>query len=880
MKTFVAILALCASAAAQELVVQDGEIRTAAHEVKAEVHHRVAATTVTQVFENLSERQREGTYFFTVAPGGTIVDFRMWVGDREMHGQMLERSKAEEVYQRYVNRRVDPGILDHVRDNVWRVRVFPILPHGAIKFQTRYLEVLAYEAGSIAYTYPVTVSHEKAQKMDHFSIDVQVEAGTPVRKVDSGKLSTQFKSKTCFAASADRSNVEFQKDLTVRYEVSDGELDLRLMAHRPRAEDGHFLLAVTPNLLKQGEKPLPKEVVYLLDVSRSIDEALLKTLARSVHACLRELAPEDRFNLVAFNAQAKAFQKASVAPTAENLRAAAKFLETLKPSGRTDLEEALGALLAEKAEATRLVFVVSDGEPTAGSLSGRDIVNDALSKVDANTLFFGVRIGQPGVDRTLETLAERSGGECFAAPDADALERTLFSALRRCSRPIMTDVRLDLGGAGAYAVFPARHTRLFVDEQLLVSGRYATPGTHEVILRGRLAGREVEVKRSLEFPEKQERWGSAAFVWAGRQLSSLLGDAFLKAETEDLKKTAIALSKEYRIMSPYTAFLVLEQDEMYAASGLERTADDPRILFMRRKDPRKRARDGENAAGIPEPTKLVKPVDLYAASGDQTPLSSLRWLAVQQDPPKALGEGTRALGETGVQALTLLAYAESYGFQFAEDEFRRIDPAADRIVLALRQAQGKDGAIGRDLFEHVLAAEALSRLLQMRTSDPRVRDTLQKAVSFLSDKPGALDRKGVPALALPLLVRARDLGLEVDPKTIKLAESTLDPASEALYVRARMALDSLADRDPKVLMAVRRVAERGPADPLQAFLGTEALLAWRGTGSVEWKQWKKGLERYRSGRATDGSYLPAKWQDDSRRATTALRVLILSSSGK
>ena len=163
MKTLIALVLLASPALAQDLV-SSGPVRTVAHEVGVEIHDRLAATTVTQVFENLDTREREGTYVFSVPAGAAIVEFQMWINGRVMKGEMIDRKRAEEIYRSIVDRKRDPGIVDHVRDNVWRVRVFPIPANGGqMKFLTRYVEVLPCLSGQVTYTLPFSIPSDPCE---------------------------------------------------------------------------------------------------------------------------------------------------------------------------------------------------------------------------------------------------------------------------------------------------------------------------------------------------------------------------------------------------------------------------------------------------------------------------------------------------------------------------------------------------------------------------------------------------------------------------------------------------------------------------------------------------------------------------------------------
>lgn len=871
MKTFLALVLLASPALAQDLITE-GLVRTVAHDVQVEIHDRIAATSVTQVFENLDGREREGTYIFSVPPGASIVEFQMWIGDRIMKGEMLDRKKAEEVYRSIVDRKKDPGIVDHVRDNVWRVRVYPIMPSGQMKFLTRYVEVLPCLAGQVSYTLPFSLPEDKVRKMDQFSIQVDIHAAAPVTTIDPAGMSVVKKNATRFIAKGDRSNVAFQKDIVVKYESRSEGHDVTLMAHRSGGNDGYFLMSVSPDLTKAAADRVAREVVYVLDASSSIDEKLFKRLCVSIADGLRELGPKDRFNILAFNSDVVRFQDSAVEPSAATFKAAAAFLQKLKPQGRTDLRKALQAAAAGKGALPRVVFVVSDGSASAGCLDPGAIVKEAGEAFNSDTVLYAVQVGLT-TERTLEALARRTGGECVAA-DETGVEQMFRAVQKRFARPIFTSAKIDFGGADVYDVTAPRFQ--YADEPILVSGRYRAPGAHPVEVTGRIGEREVRFSRTLEFPEKHDGWASASYVWAGRRIAELLDEEFLTGESDAIRATVATLSREHRIMTPYTAFLVLETEEMYGQFGLERTAAAERKMFA---EPRRkpRLREGNGVSGLPD-LSVVKVVDPLAASAESSLLESLRWLAANMGKLTPFKEGGVTLTQTGVTALALQALVLSNAYDLNPQDRTRFEEAAKSAMEFLRKSQSREGRIGETIFDHVFAAEALGRLLLWHPQKLGAREMLQKAVCWLSDQPELLEKRGTAALAAPAIMVAKDLRLEVDLATIKFLERSVDGATDPIFVRAQMALDPYLARNDRVCAAARRIAEKGPADMVSAYLGSSALFAWRGENSIEWRAWQQKMDLFR--RTTGGgvAWIPRNQKEEARAACTAFRALALEES--
>src|SRR3712207_5911722 len=78
-----------------------GALEVKEHEVNVVINNGVAVTTVTQVFQNTEDRQVEALYTFPVPKGGSVSNFSMWIGGKEMVGEVLEKKRARDIYESY-----------------------------------------------------------------------------------------------------------------------------------------------------------------------------------------------------------------------------------------------------------------------------------------------------------------------------------------------------------------------------------------------------------------------------------------------------------------------------------------------------------------------------------------------------------------------------------------------------------------------------------------------------------------------------------------------------------------------------------------------------------------------------------------------------------
>src|SRR5262245_59752691 len=67
------------------------------HKVSITIDDQVAVTEVEQTFRNHTDRQLEATYVFPVPRGANVNRFTMYVGDKEVRGELVEAAKAREI---------------------------------------------------------------------------------------------------------------------------------------------------------------------------------------------------------------------------------------------------------------------------------------------------------------------------------------------------------------------------------------------------------------------------------------------------------------------------------------------------------------------------------------------------------------------------------------------------------------------------------------------------------------------------------------------------------------------------------------------------------------------------------------------------------------
>ena len=111
----VVMAAVSRHAAGAGLLIADGGfggvLEIESHTAEVTINNGIAVTEVTQVFRNTENRQVEALYAFPVPKGASVADFSMWINGKEMTGEVLEKKRARQIYNRYKQIRRDPLLL-------------------------------------------------------------------------------------------------------------------------------------------------------------------------------------------------------------------------------------------------------------------------------------------------------------------------------------------------------------------------------------------------------------------------------------------------------------------------------------------------------------------------------------------------------------------------------------------------------------------------------------------------------------------------------------------------------------------------------------------------------------------------------------------------
>ena len=551
-----------------------GGVRLAQHRVKAVVRDSVALTEVEEVFQNDSDRVLEGRYVFPLPADATISGLTLYVGDKPVEGEVVEKKRAAAIFQSIVEDTVrprDPALLEWVSGSKFSLKIFPIPAKGSRKVVLRYQQVLTSDGPRQTYVYPLSFGAERKTPIDDLSIDVDISDGgfAPDRVIASG-----------YAATVEAAPKAARVSLRAKATSPDHDFAVSFGRSNPGAtvaavEPGFAAVRLRAELPPELPAPAfqPRDRVLVVDASHSQSVESFTAVQTLALAVLNGLEPEERFAMMLCDSACESVPKIGMSlATGQALAEAKGLLKARKPAGSSDLAGALRAAAERQAAGAAVqVVYVGDGSASAGELSVTSIANrvrDSFERRKVDLRLFGA--GSSVDEVTLNGLALALSGSYDNVSTAGTLaeqEETLVTGLRT---PLLVGATLQVSG-GISELQPSLLPSVRLGEELVVVGkrsmRVATDEPFEVTLRGRLNGAPYTLTRRVTVDSEPGALAFAGRLWAQSRIRSLetSGDA---SSTKEL----IELSKQFRVMSRETSWLVLESDQMFADFGIKRTA--------------------------------------------------------------------------------------------------------------------------------------------------------------------------------------------------------------------------------------------------------------------------------------------------------------------
>jgi Ca-activated chloride channel family protein len=541
----------------------------------------VAEVKITQVYRNTGKKTLEAIYVFPGSTRAAVHAMRMTIGDRVVEAKIMERQKARDTYEQAKKDGKTTSLLEQHRPNVFQMNLANILPGDEIKVELQYLELLVPEDHIYEFVYPTVVGpryttktaagavdtdkwvqnpylHQGQAPPYTFGLNLELSSGVPIDKLTSPSHAVKIKysGKTSARITLKDEKNAGNKDFVLRYALAGGKIQTGVLLY-PGQEENFFMLMMEPPARVKPAVVLPREYIFIVDVSGSMNGFPLNTAKALMKNIIQDLKPKDYMNVLLFAGGSAVLSPSGSLPASQaNKKQALAFIQSRQGGGGTNIVPALERALAlpRTPGVSRIVAVVTDGyvsvEPRVFQL-----IRDQLGT--ANLFAFG--IGTAVNRHLIEGMARAGLGEPFVVlnPGQAAKEAARFS--QYIANPVLTDIKVSYEGFSASEVEPEAVPDLFALRPLTILGKYRGSPTGAIVVRGQTAKGPYEYRLNLAEAKAGPENAALRLLWARQRVMRLVDFSRFDRQHQAGVQEVTALGLKYSLMTPYTSFVAVDQ---------------------------------------------------------------------------------------------------------------------------------------------------------------------------------------------------------------------------------------------------------------------------------------------------------------------------------
>lgn len=583
-----------------------------AHHVEVTIEDGYAITEVDQVFHNPHDQDLEAYYSFPIPEQGAVAEFTLWIDGKPVTGEVLEKEKAREVYEKEKAAGREAGLAEKDAYRTFEVFVSPVRAGDDTRVRLVYMQPTFVDMGVGRYVYPLAEGGVDERKRafwtaqeaveEDFSFDLKLRSGYPVdavrlprhgqatvQQLDAQQWRVHMAShaspatKPSTNAPADSEDADgpatlppgqaseafrLDRDIVVYWRHQQGLPGaVDMVAYKPEGADrGTFMLTVTPG----GDLPpitTGTDWVFVLDVSGSMS-GKIATLADGVVKAMQQMRPDDRFRVVLFNNGAHELTRGYIPATTENVQSYTGKVAALQAGGSTNLYDGLHlGVKSLDADRPTGVVLVTDGVANVGVTDQKRFL-ELLETYDVR--LFTAIMGNSANRPLLGALANASNGFAVSVSNSDDIVGQILQATSKVTRHAMNEVEIGIDGIKTRDLTPERIGSVYYGRQVVLLGHYWGDGPADVRFEAEVAGKTVTYETRFAFPAAGGENPELERLWAYATIQELQREADNFGDDGDLRSAMVDLALEYDLVTDHTSMVVL-REEIFERYGIDRS---------------------------------------------------------------------------------------------------------------------------------------------------------------------------------------------------------------------------------------------------------------------------------------------------------------------
>jgi Ca-activated chloride channel family protein len=539
----------------------------------------IADVKVRQIYRNEGSRPINASYVFPASTRAAVYSMRMQIGNEIIVAKIKEREQARQDFEKAKEEGKSASLLEQQRPNVFSMSLANIMPQEQVEIELRYTELLVPTENVYEVVFPTVVGPRYAspengdKKEDKFvetpylhqgqkptsalHISTRIFAGVPIYDLScpSHQVNPQWQGNGVAQLNLDDSDpFQGNRDFVVRYRLAGDQIASGLLLFQG-TDENFFLYMAQPPARVATEAIPPREYIFVVDVSGSMEGFPLNTSKRLLKDLIGQLHPTDLFNVVLFAGDSTVLSPQSLQANQANIASAIRLLEQQRGSGGTELLPAIkeAMSLPRQEGISRSVVLVTDGY-ISGEQGVFDHIRANLNR--ANVFAFGIG---GSVNRYLiEGVAKAGMGEPFIVTEESEAQGVAAKFREYIQTPVLTDIKVRSVGFDTYDVNPMQFPDLFAQRPIILFGKWRGPVAGTIELTGKTGQGEFVSRFDVAGSQPDEGNSALRYLWARSRIAEL-SDYGSSDVTEQNVKEITGLGLKYNLLTRYTSFIAVRE---------------------------------------------------------------------------------------------------------------------------------------------------------------------------------------------------------------------------------------------------------------------------------------------------------------------------------
>ena len=532
----------------------------------------IARATVKQHFTNDSADWVEALYVFPLPDESAVDHLEMRIDDRIIIGKIQKKAQARKTYETAKKEGKKASLLTQLRPNIFTTAVANIGPGETISIQIEYQQVVQRRDQVYSLRFPMVVGPRytpgytsgpspaleelsvvkpgKAQ-VNPVTLHVNLAAGIELARIESlyhGIASEKKEDRTLDIHFT--GEVKADRDFVLEWEPKKTQAPTVTLFSEQQEDERYMLLMVMPPEQEQQE-PLAREVVFILDTSGSMGGASIRQAKEALLLAVQRMRPQDRFNVIEFNSEARALFQDSKTGSRENVDQALAFIDGLEADGGTEIRKALDLALDGKQRHERIRQIVF---LTDGSVSNEEELFTVIKNRLGDARLFTVGIGSAPNSYFMTRAATMGRGSYTFIGKLEEVQAKMTALFALLEQPAL--VNLHLTGTEGFALLPDPLPDLYQGEPLTVLMK-GKGKPDKLVLAGQQGGVKPWQTR-IDTSALSDRPGIAV-LWARKKIRILLDSLFSGADPQQVEQEVTELALANHLVSRYTSLVAVEE---------------------------------------------------------------------------------------------------------------------------------------------------------------------------------------------------------------------------------------------------------------------------------------------------------------------------------